>query len=193
VAPDAAAVGELEQLAEDPPEEGAEPWKLIESLDRIGFFATVATADGRYFGFVIGGVLPATVAAGWLTSAWDQKSGVARNVARGRGIGRCWVGMGAGVAPAAGCMRGIFGHRRYHGEFYGFGRGAPRPAGAGWDVENDGLFGTTADIGSQERSAHLAHQSARHAGSRHLIILPKGGTNQSLYAENFPSRLSLIV
>jgi len=38
--------------------------------------ATMAMAGGRFFGFVIGGALPATVAASWLATAWDQNSGL---------------------------------------------------------------------------------------------------------------------
>src|SRR5687768_6798038 len=36
----------------------------------------VATTGPRYFGFVIGGALPATIAADWLTSLWDQNTGL---------------------------------------------------------------------------------------------------------------------
>ncbi|HET9675515.1 MAG TPA: pyridoxal-dependent decarboxylase [Gaiellaceae bacterium] len=33
-------------------------------------------ASGRWYGFVIGGALPAAIAADWLTSAWDQNAGL---------------------------------------------------------------------------------------------------------------------
>jgi hypothetical protein len=43
-------------------------------LDDIGSLATVAATGGRYFGFVIGGALPAGVAANWLPGIWDQNA-----------------------------------------------------------------------------------------------------------------------
>jgi glutamate/tyrosine decarboxylase-like PLP-dependent enzyme len=36
----------------------------------------MASAGGRFFGFVIGGALPATVAANWLAATWDQNAGL---------------------------------------------------------------------------------------------------------------------
>jgi len=74
VAPSQAALDRIEQFRELLPESSEDPSKIIAMLDDIGSPATMATAGPRFFGFVIGGSLPATLAANWLTAAWDQNS-----------------------------------------------------------------------------------------------------------------------
>ncbi|HVO30742.1 MAG TPA: aminotransferase class V-fold PLP-dependent enzyme [bacterium] len=81
------------------PKSGEAPEQVVERLIAAGDRAAVAMAGPRYFGFVIGGSLPAAVAADWLTSTWDQNAGL-------------WVGgPAAAVAEevAAGWLREIFG------------------------------------------------------------------------------------
>src|SRR5580765_6273354 len=75
VAPPAAAVAKLATLAGPLAPEPCAPEEVIQLLDEIGSPATMAMAGPRFFGFVIGGALPATVAANWLAAAWDQNSG----------------------------------------------------------------------------------------------------------------------
>ena len=56
------------------PAEGTDDAEVLADLDRLGSPATMAMAGPRFFGFVIGGSLPVTLAANWLAGAWDQNS-----------------------------------------------------------------------------------------------------------------------
>ena len=54
----------------------AEPVDVLEQLAHAAEPGLVTTTGPRYFGFVTGGALPATVAAEWLAAAWDQNAGL---------------------------------------------------------------------------------------------------------------------
>ena len=56
------------------PEGPSDPRAVIEELAREGEPGLTAMGSGRYFGFVIGGALPASLATDWLVSAWDQNT-----------------------------------------------------------------------------------------------------------------------
>src|SRR4051795_1393114 len=61
-----------ERLAVGLADEGLDPAVVVEELAAAADPGLVANAGPRYFGFVIGGTLPAALGADWLVSAWDQ-------------------------------------------------------------------------------------------------------------------------
>jgi len=74
VAPRAAAIADLQRFREALPERPCEAAEVVEMMHRFGAPATVATTGGRYFGFVIGGTVPAALGASWLADTWDQNA-----------------------------------------------------------------------------------------------------------------------
>jgi glutamate/tyrosine decarboxylase-like PLP-dependent enzyme len=138
-----AGVDELRAALGGPlPVTGEKPAAVIEGLVRAVDAGLVASAGPRYFGFVIGGGLPAAVAADWLTSAWDQNAGLYATspaAAVVEEVVAAWLLDAFGLPPDAGV---------------GFTTGAQMASftclaaarhavlrRAGWDVEEDGLTG----------------------------------------------------
>ena len=74
VTPSPEAVAKLSVLDEPLPEKQNKPEKTLKVLDEICSPATIAISGRRFFGFVIGGSQPVTLAANWLACAWDQNS-----------------------------------------------------------------------------------------------------------------------
>ena len=121
---------------------GEEPMAVIEALAHDADPGLVASAGPRYFGFVIGGSVPTSVAADWLTSAWDQNAGlyasspassVIEDVAAGWILDLLGLPATAGVGFATGATMANL-----------TGLGAARSAvldRVAWDVEARGLIG----------------------------------------------------
>lgn len=76
VAPSGAAVRDARKFVEPMPVDGSDDLAVLAMLDDVGSPATMMMTSPRYFGFVIGGSLPVTVATNWLTTAWDQNVGM---------------------------------------------------------------------------------------------------------------------
>jgi len=132
-------------LDEPLPEHGEDPVAVIERLAAVAGPATVASPGPRYFGFVTGGVLPAALAADWLTSAWDQNTFTRVSSPGGAAIeavAERWVleALGLPRHAAVGFTTGAT-----MGNFTCL--AAARHAvlaRAGWDVDADGLIGAPA-------------------------------------------------
>ena len=74
VAPSPTDLRNLSLLHEKFPEAPTDPTTVINLLNEVGSPATMAGTGGRYFGYVIGGALPASIAANWLADVWDQNA-----------------------------------------------------------------------------------------------------------------------
>lgn len=75
--PDMSMLSGLQFFEKTLPADGLAAEDVLAELDQHGSPATMANAGGRYFGFVIGGSLPAALAANMLAGAWDQNAGLA--------------------------------------------------------------------------------------------------------------------
>lgn len=123
----------------DGPTDAAEVVDLLAALVEPGL---MAMPSGRFFGWVIGGTLPAALAADWLTTAWDQNSGMryaTPGTVAAEEIAAGWVLDLLGLPPHAdvGFVTGAT-----MANFTGLAAGRQHVlAAAGWDVNRLGLTG----------------------------------------------------
>ncbi len=67
-------VENLQAFVEPLPTHGTQALDVIKKLHELGSPAATLTRSGRFFGFVVGGTHPVSIAANWLASAWDQNA-----------------------------------------------------------------------------------------------------------------------
>ena len=124
------------------PEEPVDPEQVLEDLATGAEPGVVAMGSGRYFGFVIGGALPAALAADWLTSAWDQNAGLyvgGPSASVVEQVTREWLVELLGL-PAEASIGFVTGTQMAHVTGLAAARFHVLDA-AGWDVGADGLTG----------------------------------------------------
>jgi glutamate/tyrosine decarboxylase-like PLP-dependent enzyme len=142
VAPAPEALARLAELGGPLPQAPADPAQIIALLDQVGSPATIASAGGRYYGFVVGGALPAALAAAWLAAAWDQNAGTAilsPAAAAIEAIAQGWL-LDALALPASAGVGFVTGATMANLSGLAAARHAVL-ARAGWDAEARGLFG----------------------------------------------------
>lgn len=141
VAPQPENVARLEALGGALPQNPSNPAEILALLDDVGSPATVTTTGGRYFGFVIGGTLPAALAANWLAAVWDQNAAfsvMSPVAAKIEEIVSAWTIDLLGL-PRGGGAGFVTGTTMANFSALAAARTALLKR-SGWDVEEDGLF-----------------------------------------------------
>jgi glutamate/tyrosine decarboxylase-like PLP-dependent enzyme len=138
------------------PKDSTPPATVLEELARAAEPGLVATAGPRFFGFVVGGALPAATAADVLATGWDQNgfnAVLSPAAAAAEAVAGDWLKDLLGI-PASASAGFVTGGQAANT----VGLAAARHhvlAEAGWDVERDGLAGAprVRVIASEERHA----------------------------------------
>ncbi len=190
VAPSAAAVAGLRALDEPLPQKPGNPADTLRLLDEVGSPATTAMAGRRFFGFVIGGSLPVTLAANWLAGAWDQNTAYFRatpSAAYLEQVSLRWLldllrlppeSSGAfvtGATVANLCALAAARHSVLKQ--------------AGWNVEADGLFGApaiTVIVGAEVHPSVTKSLGILGLGRSRVVKVPVDGQGR-MRADQFPA------
>jgi glutamate/tyrosine decarboxylase-like PLP-dependent enzyme len=142
VAPTATTEELRKQLGGPLPDNPREPQQVVADLAKRAEPGLMATPGRRFFGFVIGGSLPAALAADWLTSTWDQNAalyaaGPAASVIEE--VAGAWLTELFGL-PEETSFGFVTGCQMAHFTALAAARHHVLKT-AGWDVEADGLIG----------------------------------------------------
>jgi glutamate/tyrosine decarboxylase-like PLP-dependent enzyme len=179
IVPRPEAIAALDQLGGPVPETPTDPEAVLALLHQYGSPATIANAGGRYFGFVNGGCVPAALAAGWMVNAWDQNA--AMHVQSPAAVGLEEIAI-EWVRQLLGLPDGTAGAVTTGATMANFcSLAAARHAlleRAGWDVENDGLYGApelTVVIGEEAHSSVIKALGMLGLGRRRVLRVPVDG------------------
>ncbi len=168
--------GLVAKLAGPLPDEGEDPVAVVEQMARDFDPGLVASAGPRYFGFVIGGQLPASAGADWLTSTWAQNANLhalSPAAAAAELVTGPWMLDLLGLPPDS-----SFGFPTGAALSSTVGLAAGRHAvlgRAGWDVEARGLYGAPeiqVIVGDEVHSTVLAALQYLGLGRERVTRIP---------------------
>ncbi|MDX6483138.1 MAG: hypothetical protein QOE95_909 [Gaiellaceae bacterium] len=185
-----ATVDELRAALGGPlPEGTTDAAEVIEELVAAADPGVVGIPSGRYFGFVIGGALPAALAADWLTSAWDQNAGLyvgGPSASVVEEVATTWLaellGLPAGVSSAF-----VTGTQMAHVTALAAARFEVLRR-AGWDVNERGLAGSPPIRVVVGAERHVTVDRALRllgVGGAQLVVVPADGQGR-IRAEALP-------
>jgi len=179
VAPSPEALMGLTEFDEPFPELPMDARSVLEMLDRIGSPATMGMAGRRYFGFVIGGSLPAALAANWLAGAWDQCPGLFAASPVGTVLEEVSLGWLLDVLKLPAGSGGAFVTGATVANFTALAAARHTVlARAGWDVEADGLFGAppiTVVVGDEVHPSVIKALGMLGLGRSRVVCVPVDG------------------
>ena len=144
-------------------------------------------AGRRYFGFVMGGSLPAALAANWLAGAWDQCPGLFAASPIGTVLEEVSLGWLLDVLRLPAGSGGAFVTGATMANFTAL--AAARHAvlaRAGWDVEADGLFGAppiTVVVGDEVHPSLIKALGLLGLGRSRVVRVPVDGQGRMLATE----------
>jgi glutamate/tyrosine decarboxylase-like PLP-dependent enzyme len=170
------ALQRLTALGGPLPAQGQDPVSVLKLLDEAGSPATVASMGGRFFGGVIGGAFPVSVAAHWLADAWDQNAclfDISPVAAYLEDVVLAWVLDLLGLPANCG---GAFVTGTQMADLTAL--AAARSAvlrKLDWDVERDGLFGAppvTVIVGEEVHATMLKALALLGFGKGRVQIVP---------------------
>jgi glutamate/tyrosine decarboxylase-like PLP-dependent enzyme len=179
IAPAPEALARLAELGGSLPDGPTDSAEIIALLDQVGSPATVASASGRYYGFVVGGTLPVALAANWLATAWDQNAGMAvlsPVSAALEAITQGWL-LDLLALPAEAGIGFVTGATMANLSALAAARHAVLER-AGWDVESQGLFGAppiTVIVGDEVHVSVLKALSLLGLGRERIVRVPVDG------------------
>jgi glutamate/tyrosine decarboxylase-like PLP-dependent enzyme len=142
VAPRSSADEIVQAFAGPLPGHGCDSAEVVDLLVTGAEPGLMAMGSGRFFGWVIGGTLPAALGADWLVSAWDQNAGLRYATPAAAAIeevAAAWLLDLLGL-PATASVGFVTGATMAN--FTGLASARDSVlAGAGWDVHLNGLTG----------------------------------------------------